>query len=478
MKRITHDKLILHKLRPLFSPTLRHTLKFIFSVFQVIIDIILYNLCLSLMYASMTIEVRSFLTGTMTAFFLFSKLYGFRLWTFHDEIKAVLRSWVLIFLVSVLFLYVNRFGISFVLVIFSLALFIPLTLTARYFFRRVLFAAGLLSTSVIIAGAGEAGEMFAQSIAGSPFISRKVIGFIDDDDGKQGKIISGVPVLGKLKDFQRIQSEVHADEAVIAIPTASRKTLAGILDIIEDNVNRVLYIPDMYMLTTYSASIRSIDGLPVISAYQGLLNPINRFIKSIMDYVGGFLALILFSPLMIYAAVKIKREDDGEILFKHKRIGRELKPFYIYKFRSMIPNAEEVLREMMKDEKLKHEFEEAFKFKDDPRITKIGKFLRRTSLDELPQIFNVLKGEMSLAGPRPIVQKEIKLYYGYRTARQIFHVKPGMTGFWQVSGRNDVKDYKQRIDYDLYYIHNWSVWLDIIIIIRTVKAIFRGTGAY
>ena len=461
-----------------FPPQIRRTLKFFFSVLQVIIDILLYDLILSLMHTSMSFEMKAFLTGTMTAFFLFNKLYGFRLWTFHDEMNAVLHSWVLIFLVSILYLYAAKLNIPFMFVIFSMALFIPATLTARYLFRRVLFSSGLLSTSVIILGAGHAGKMFAGSIEKSPFISRKVICFLDDDDRKQGKIISRVPVMGKLKDFQRIQSELHADEAVIAIPTASRGTLAEILDAIEANISRVLYIPDMYMLTTYSASIRSIDGLPVISAYQGLLNPINRFIKSIMDYVGGFLALILFSPLMIYAAVKIKREDDGEILFKHKRIGRELKPFYIYKFRSMIPNAEEVLREMMKDENLKREFEEAFKFKDDPRITKIGKFLRRTSLDELPQIFNVLKGEMSLAGPRPIVQKEIKLYYGYRTARQIFHVKPGMTGFWQVSGRNDVKDYKQRIDYDLYYIHNWSVWLDIIIIIRTVKAIFRGTGAY
>ena len=430
------------------------------------------------MHTSLTFETRAFLTGTMTAFFLFSKLYGFRLWTFHDEMSAVFRSWVLIFLVSILFLYANRFRFPFIFVIIALSLFIPVTLSARYFFRRILFSFGLLSTSVIIVGAGEAGEIFARSIASSPFISRNVTGFIDDDESKQGKIISGVPVLGKLRDFQRIQSEIHADEAVIAIPTASRKTLADILNMVEDNVNRVLYIPDMYMLNTFTASIRSIDGLPIISASQGLLNPMNRFIKGIMDYVGGFIALIVFSPLMIYVAVKIKREDKGDILFRHQRIGRELKPFYLYKFRSTIPNAEEVLKEMMKDKKLKSEFEEAFKFKDDSRITKIGKFLRRTSLDELPQIFNVLKGEMSLAGPRPIVQKEIELYYGYRTARQIFHVKPGMTGFWQVSGRNDVKNYKQRIEYDLYYIHNWSVWLDIIIMIRTVRAVFRGTGAY
>ena len=181
---------------------------------------------------------------------------------------------------------------------------------------------------------------------------------------------------------------------------------------------------------------------------------------------------------MLYAAWKIKRQDGGKIFFKHERIGQYLKPFKLFKFRTMVENAEEILQEMLKNDDLRREFEEAFKFKDDKRITPIGKFLRRTSLDELPQLFNVLKGEMSLTGPRPIVRKEIELYYGYKTAEQIFRVKPGMTGFWQVSGRNDVEDYGKRIDFDLYYIHNWSVWLDIIIMIRTFNAVLKGKGAY
>ena len=465
-------------MKQFFSPGIRRALRFILSVIQVILDIALFNLCLSVMNATLSFEVRAFLTGTMTAFFFFSRLYGFTLWTFHDEMIAVIRSWGLIFLVSALFMYVSSIRVPFMFVIAALALFIPVTLAARYLFRRFFFSIGLLSTSVIIVGSGMAAEMFAENISVSPFISRIVLGFLDDDESKQNKILSGVHVLGKLKDFQRIQSELQADEAVIALPKASRQTLEDTLNMIEDNVKRVLYIPDMYMFRTYPELIRRFEYIPVISTSQGLLNPMNRFIKGIMDYVGGFIALILFSPLMIYVALKIKREDNGTILFKHKRIGKDLKPFYVYKFRSMIPNAEEVLKEMLKDEKLRREFEEAFKFKNDPRITKIGKFLRKTSLDELPQLFNVLKGEMSLIGSRPVVQKEIDLYYGYKTARQIFHVKPGMTGLWQVSGRNDVEDYDQRIEYDLYYTCNWSAWLDIIIALRTVKTIFSGRGAY
>jgi undecaprenyl-phosphate galactose phosphotransferase len=133
---------------------------------------------------------------------------------------------------------------------------------------------------------------------------------------------------------------------------------------------------------------------------------------------------------------------------------------------------------MLQNEELRKEFEAAFKFKEDPRITKVGHFLRKYSLDELPQIFNVLKGEMSLVGPRPIVSKEVELYYGELVARQIFRVKPGLTGFWQVSGRNDVTDYQQRIDLDLYYIRNWSPWLDIVILFRTIQVLINAHGAY
>ena len=453
-------------------------LRLMFSVIQFIFDIALFNFCLSFFGIEASVETRAFLTGTVTAFYIFSSMYGFGNWTFWDETKQCMRSLLYAFLVSILFLYAAENTVPFFRIIFAFGAFIPLCLIVRYVFRRMLFRLGLLSTSVIILGAGSAGEIFAENIISSPFIARKVLGFLDDDETKQGMTISGVPVLGRLADFERVQGELHADEAIIAIPTASRRELSGILDRVEELAGRVLYVPDMYMLTTMSAEMRSLDGMPVISASQGLLNPVNRAVKSVIDYVGGVIALVQTSPFMIYAAWKIKHYDGGKVFFLHERIGQNLKPFKVYKFRTMVENAEAILQEMLKDEALRREFEEAFKFKDDKRITPIGHILRRTSLDELPQLFNVLRGEMSLTGPRPIVQKEIELYYGYRTARQIFRVKPGMTGFWQVSGRNDVKDYQQRINFDLYYIHNWSVWLDIIIMIRTIKAVLKGSGAY
>lgn len=447
----------------------------LFAVIQLIIDALLFQVCIP---SGVMYETRIFLTGTMSACFIFGKLYGFRNLSLWDETGTILRVSVLMFLVNVLYLYAVKSSVSFVAVMIGTGAFIILTLTARYLLRTTLFRFGLLSKSVIIIGAGEAGKLFAEKVTSSHFTIRRALCFLDDDDSKHGAEISGIPVAGKISDFSRVQGELHADEAIIAIPTASRQELSAIFSMVESSVGRVLYIPDMYMLTTSTAEIRSIDGMPVISSSQGLLNPANRFVKSVMDYVGGFIALLLASPFMIYAAWKIKREDGGKIFFRHERIGQGLMHFKMFKFRTMVENAEEILKEMMKDENLRREFEEAFKFKDDKRITPIGKILRRTSLDELPQLFNVLRGEMSLVGPRPIVQKEIELYYGYRTAKQIFSIKPGMTGYWQVSGRNDVKDYQQRIDFDLYYIHNWSIWLDIIIMLRTFMAVLKGSGAY
>ena len=208
---------------------------------------------------------------------------------------------------------------------------------------------------------------------------------------------------------------------------------------------------------------------------KGVIGWMARILKTIMDYSGAAVALILFSPIMLWAAWRIKREDGGPILFRHTRIGKDLKPFQMYKFRTMTPDAEAQLVEMLKDDNLRAEFESLFKFKNDPRITKIGHFLRRTSLDELPQIFNVLKGEMSLVGPRPIVDREIELYY-HDQAKEIFSVKPGLTGLWQVSGRNDVANYQQRINLDLRYIREAGVWTDVKIILRTFRSICGGGG--
>lgn len=426
----------------------------------------------------LTFEVKVFLTGTMTACFMFGKLYGFRNLELWDETIHILKASLLNLLVNVLYLYAHKFRVSLPAVILGTCLFIPLTIAGRYFFRRILFRLGLLSKSIIIIGAGNAGEIFAKNITGSPFTIRKVLGFLDDDAEKQGQLISGCPVLGKLEDFRELKAKLKADEAVIAMPTVSRKRLAEILNMLEDNVSRVLYIPDMYMLTTSTASIRNIDGMPVISSSQGLLSPVNLFIKSVIDYAGAIIALIIFSPVMLWAAWRIKREDGGPIFFIQERTGWKAKKFMTYKFRTMYTNADEITRELFKNPEIFAAYKEGNKMKDDPRVTKIGAFLHKTSIDELPQLLNILRGEMNLVGPRPLPQLDVDLLYSNEyVLKKVYAAKPGLTGIWQVSGRSDL-DANFRREINCYYVHNWSVWLDIAILLKTPLAVLSSKGAY
>lgn len=194
--------------------------------------------------------------------------------------------------------------------------------------------------------------------------------------------------------------------------------------------------------------------------------------KRIFDVVSSTLLLIILSPLFLILIILVKLDSKGPVFFGHKRIGYKGETISVYKFRSMVQNAEEVLRNFTAEQKA--EFEKNFKLDDDPRVTKIGAFLRKTSLDELPQLINIIKGDMSVVGPRPIVQKEVVKYGKY--ADKLFSVKPGLTGFWQANGRSDTT-YDERVQMDMYYIDNRSTLLDIKILFKTVIAVIRKEGA-
>ena len=201
------------------------------------------------------------------------------------------------------------------------------------------------------------------------------------------------------------------------------------------------------------------------------------FVKAAFDYTLTAVGTVCISPLLIYVAYRIKKEDPGPIFFAHTRIGKNGKPFPCYKFRSMVVNSQEMLQKYLAENPAaREEWERDFKLKDDPRVTPIGKVLRRTSLDELPQIFNVLRGEMSLVGPRPVIQEELDKYYG-DTAKLYCTVKPGITGLWQVSGRSDTT-YDERVAMDREYIQSRSFFGDVIILFKTIKVVLSGGGAY
>ncbi|EOJ2904138.1 sugar transferase, partial [Klebsiella pneumoniae] len=201
----------------------------------------------------------------------------------------------------------------------------------------------------------------------------------------------------------------------------------------------------------------------------------SRILKRTFDIVGALGIILLLSPLLIYISRKV-RKDGGTAIYGHERVGKGGKPFKCLKFRSMVVNSKEVLEELLaNDPEVKAEWDATFKLKNDPRITSIGHFLRRTSLDELPQLFNVLKGEMSLVGPRPIITAELERYND--EVDYYLLSKPGMTGLWQVSGRSDV-DYDTRVYLDAWYVKNWSMWNDIAILFKTINVVLKKDGAY
>jgi undecaprenyl-phosphate galactose phosphotransferase len=209
---------------------------------------------------------------------------------------------------------------------------------------------------------------------------------------------------------------------------------------------------------------------------NNLLNPVDQWLKILFDYVVTVFLILLFSPLLLILYIVVFISTKGHPLFRQERIGHNGTPFIVYKFRSMHIDAEEKLSELLLSCPVsKKEWEKDFKLKNDPRITPIGNFLRKTSLDELPQLINILKGEMSLVGPRPIVENEIKRYgeyYEYYTA-----VKPGLTGLWQVSGRNDI-EYEERVQLDVWYTRNWSIELDMQILLQTISVVLLRKGSY
>ncbi|SBW09679.1 Exopolysaccharide biosynthesis protein [uncultured delta proteobacterium] len=264
--------------------------------------------------------------------------------------------------------------------------------------------------------------------------------------------------------------------AVVSFDSSNAGERQAWLDIIDHCFQRIILIPDMAVGGRVWHMAVSIGRLSGILMSQNLLDPRRMFLKRCMDCLLTLLAGIVAFPAMLVLAVAIRRDSPGPAFFKQQRIGRNGKHFSVYKFRTMAVNAAELLeKHLAENPEAREEWEKTQKLKNDPRITRVGHLLRKTSLDELPQILNVLRGEMSLVGPRPIVDNEIARYgkaYALYT-----RVRPGITGLWQVSGRNDLP-YADRVWLDRHYVCNWSVWLDILIIARTVPEVLHCSGAY
>ena len=423
--------------------------RIITAFLQAVVDVLVYKLSFAFVIwlwldgkvpQNFASDVWTFFVGAMLSVFYFNHLYSFKTWMFWDEIKAVVTSSFIILMIIILYMYSQTFSISRFMICFGIIVFVPLCLASRYAVRIIFFKLGLLSKNIIILGAGRTGSIFAEKITEHPFTLGKIICFLDDDPKKIGTSVSGFEVRGKLEDFSKIYEHERVDEAAVAISTASRKLLAGILDLVEFRVSQVHYVPDTYMLATFSPAINDIGGMPLASASQGLMNPVNKSIKSAVDCATSVIALAVMLPFMLWTALKIKRSDGGKIFLTQERAGVNGKTFMMYKFRSS-------------------------------GLDGTGASLRRSYFDELPQLFNVLKGEMSLVGPKALIPSDIDRAYGHENARKICKIKPGITGFWQIADRTG-NNQKIRAETNLYYIRNWSLWLDVIIFFRTFTTLF------
>ncbi len=297
-----------------------------------------------------------------------------------------------------------------------------------------------------------------------------------DDDPSSGDSYNGVPVFHDIEMGPEFIKKFKIRMAIIALPEMSGTNLTHLLNHSVSAFRYTVLVPDFFGGANIWMSVRDFDGILGFVTSHKLKMAWNLAVKRLMDVtltaIGG---LIILLPLLVIAAL-IKLTSRGPVLYGHMRVGQNGKPFKVWKFRSMVADSKERLEELLEsDPAIRTEWEANHKLKDDPRVTKIGKILRKLSLDELPQLINVLKGEMSLVGPRPIVEAEIEKY-GENFGR-IFSVKPGITGMWQVSGRSDT-DYAERIAYDTYYMQSWSIWLDLWILYKTIGVVVRGKGAY
>lgn len=325
---------------------------------------------------------------------------------------------------------------------------------------------------VLVVGAGKGLEPVARTLRDCAVPGLKLVGVAMEPCGlwPEGGG-DAIPLLGRPEDIARLVQQHRIDEVILAFPAADFVRVERIAYRLLYLPVRVRIVPDLAGLVVARSSVESLAGIPLIGLREPVIEGLNWMIKRVFDLAVSLVVLILLWPLMAAIAVLIRLDSAGSILFRQKRVGENDRIFTIFKFRTMAPGSDH-LPKVLVDE----DGHRVYKLPDDPRITRIGRFLRRTSLDELPNFVNVLKGEMSLVGPRPELLPIADTYEPWQ--RQRLAVQPGMTGWWQVNGRSDLPLH-ENTEHDLYYVRNYSLWLDVKILLKTVGVVVvQGKGAY
>lgn len=372
----------------------------------------------------------------------------------------------------VLFLTKEFEGVSRLTVFLSLCVSLVAVPLIRLRIKKILLLFGIWGLPTVIYGAGKTGRQVLHLLQKEKGLGYRPVGVFDDNPAYWGTMIDDVRVLGGT-DMVMLNTPV----AVLAMPGADTDRLIELLEGPLAEYRKVLVIPDLLGAPSLWVRPRDLDGVLGLEIKSNLTSPPARFAKRTVDLLIALTLMPLLVPLCALCALCIWLEDGMNPFFLQQRVGTAGRVFKAIKLRTMVPNAEALLqRKLAEDPALRREWETYYKLKNDPRLTRVGRLLRRLSLDELPQLLNVIRGEMSLVGPRPLPRYHHRtLPHRVRLLRE--RVRPGVTGLWQVSGRSDIgTEGMER--WDAYYVRNWSLWLDAVVLFRTGRAVLEGTGAY
>lgn len=346
----------------------------------------------------------------------------------------------------------------------------------RFGFRRLIYflrRRGHFLRPAIIVNADEEGKALFEHLATNPSSGLRIRGFVDDHLPKGEEVVQGVRVLGGLEALEDLLRADDIEEVIVATGSLDQEQLLQIFRSVSPAYQaRLRFSSGLFELLSTGLYIKELASVPLIEVEKVRITGINALLKAVLDYVLAVMIMILGAPLFLVIMLAVRLDSPGPIFYRHRVLGLHGKEFDAFKFRTMYVNGDEILAQ---HPELKRAFEENWKLKDDPRVTRVGRLLRRTSLDELPQMVNVLLGQMSVIGPRFIARRELSKFGRWGT--NLLTIKPGITGLWQVSGRSDTS-YDERVRLDMYYIRNWTIWLDIYILLSTIPAVLSRKGAY
>lgn len=351
-----------------------------------------------------------------------------------------------------------------------------LLITERFILRHIVYRLrqhGFMTRRTLIVGADEDARHIAEQLLATPTCGAELLGFVSNDLPLGTLLTRNLSIIAGLDRLPAVVEHLNAEEIIVSTEGLHRNEIIRVFQnyaFAEDVTVR--FLPGLFEIFATGVQIKEIGSVPLVSMNRIRLDPWESAIKTTMDYLATVILLIILSPLFLLLAIMIKRDSPGPVFHRRRVVGRGGQPFDAYKFRTMRIDGDAILAQYPE---LQEELKTNHKLKQDPRVTRIGEVLRHTSLDELPQLFNVLLGQMSLVGPRMITLDEMEKYGKWQW--NLLTVKPGITGLWQISGRSDVS-YEERVRLDMYYVRNYTLWLDLQIMWRTTPAVLRRQGAY